>query len=183
MSCSAYQDLILESLDGPLAAPSRAQVEQHVAGCPACRAFRQAQLDLDAALALRLRAPSLSAAFDAQVLARIQQAAATADREAKLAMAQAEYESRLADLRQSFRRRRFGSALDLAGYAAMVLLAGFTASTIVPRLWAQFTKLPAGLGNDPGFLAACFLAVLVTGGGFLLAAKRPWLGRLTAIGR
>ena len=42
MKCDKAQELMSQAMDGELDARARLQVDQHVAGCPACQAARQA---------------------------------------------------------------------------------------------------------------------------------------------
>ena len=71
MACDRFEALILDALDGALAPADRAALDEHLAGCGACRAFQDEQARLDAALAAAITAPSLSPTFKQQVLSRV----------------------------------------------------------------------------------------------------------------
>ena len=66
MTCSDFEDRILESLDGELPA----EIESHLRSCEHCRAFREAHLGMDASLA-GLAPTELPPHFSARVLARV----------------------------------------------------------------------------------------------------------------
>ena len=66
MTCSDFEDRILESLDGALPA----EIASHLRSCEHCRAFRQAHLAMDASLA-GLAPTELPPHFAARVLARL----------------------------------------------------------------------------------------------------------------
>ena len=70
MDCPTTQDAILESFVDPLHADVQSRVDAHLAGCPACAAFAQAQRDLDRQLSARFAAHDLSRGFRATVRAR-----------------------------------------------------------------------------------------------------------------
>jgi hypothetical protein len=70
MDCLTTQDAILDSFVEPLHADVQSRVDAHLAGCPACAAFAQAQRDLDRHLSARFVAPVLSLGFRATVRAR-----------------------------------------------------------------------------------------------------------------
>src|SRR5688500_2944902 len=68
---STWNDRLQDLLDGDVHASDRHAIEAHIAACTRCRA-QYAQLKrLDARLAAKLDAPTLDAAFDRQVFARI----------------------------------------------------------------------------------------------------------------
>lgn len=47
MRCSKAQTLIINQIAGELAAHKRIALQQHLDACPSCRAYHQAQTDLD----------------------------------------------------------------------------------------------------------------------------------------
>jgi anti-sigma factor RsiW len=71
MPCPAFEDLILEYCEDGLAAAQRGRVEEHVAECPACRAFLELQRELDSALREAIGKPEPSAAFHQRILRRV----------------------------------------------------------------------------------------------------------------
>jgi anti-sigma factor RsiW len=76
MLCEIIENRILDYQENQLSAAQRAEVETHLAGCPACREFARQLQQLDAALAARVKIPALSAGFDRQLRERIQAAPA-----------------------------------------------------------------------------------------------------------
>jgi len=76
MTCETFEDFILDDLDRRLAPEHRAALSNHLAICPACRAFLSAQAALDQALARSAR-PELPPAFAARVLLRTSQSSRT----------------------------------------------------------------------------------------------------------
>jgi predicted anti-sigma-YlaC factor YlaD len=68
MNCSEVEELILESFDAPV---QRERLNAHLAHCPACREFFDAQRALDVSLLAQFPAPNLSASFDAGLRRRI----------------------------------------------------------------------------------------------------------------
>jgi anti-sigma factor RsiW len=118
MVCTDYQDLTLDSFDGALSREQREALQTHLAGCPGCREFWQAQRDLDAALATRLSGAALSPDFEQRVLER---------------------------LRLEGQPRRFWylpQLLDLAGYSALAAAGGYVLFSLTsqPALEAAFPK-------------------------------------------
>lgn len=73
MDCHDVRDRILESFDQTPVPDSRAAIEQHLAGCPACSAFARAQKILDDRLDQMLVPPAISPAFRSLLRERIAQ--------------------------------------------------------------------------------------------------------------
>ena len=71
MTCQAAQELILESLDCRIDEEQQIRLESHLAQCEMCRSFREAQRELDAALAAHCVAPQLSPAFRSKLAHKI----------------------------------------------------------------------------------------------------------------
>ena len=70
MTCTDCEDLILDEIDGRLAQQVQPLLVSHLAACDNCRAFLDAQTDLDQSLG-ETRSPELSPRFAAKVLAEI----------------------------------------------------------------------------------------------------------------
>jgi anti-sigma factor RsiW len=70
MNCTAFEDWILDQLDGRLPPEHAAALSAHLAACPDCRAFQQAQSELDTALSAQL-ALAPAPEFSASVLAQL----------------------------------------------------------------------------------------------------------------
>ena len=70
MTCTEYEDLILDEIDGRLAQQMQPLLGRHLAACDSCRAFLAAQTKLDRSLSGTLP-PELSPRFTAKVLAEI----------------------------------------------------------------------------------------------------------------
>ena len=71
MTCRETEELILECIDTPLDPARRRALDEHVAGCDACRQFRQTQLALDASLASHFAAATLSVEFENALRQRV----------------------------------------------------------------------------------------------------------------
>ena len=70
MTCTEYEDLILDEIDGRLAQQMQPLLGRHLAACDSCRAFLAAQTELDRSLSGTLP-PELSPRFTTRVLAEI----------------------------------------------------------------------------------------------------------------
>jgi anti-sigma factor RsiW len=123
MSCSDFEILILESLDGSLSVEGRAGMEAHLAGCTACRAFLAAQRSLDAALMKGFARPALSTAFRENLRRRIA----------------------LEEAAPKGSARRWVEALEWPAYGAAALAGLAVLGRLLPmgeRLAAGFSSLP-----------------------------------------
>ena len=69
--CERVRTAILESFDDAGAVARPPELEQHVRGCASCQAFARRHDELDTQLAASLTAPSLSAAFRADLRRQI----------------------------------------------------------------------------------------------------------------
>jgi anti-sigma factor RsiW len=116
MNCADFESLILDRIDGHLAAELEPLVADHLGVCESCRAFLGAQTELDRILLAAPR-PELSPQFSARVLARLDRADA---------------------------RPRLGFAWDLAGLAGIAAAAGFGVAYFVPMLVAGGPWIAAG---------------------------------------
>ena len=63
MNCEEVQELILDSLDDPVAGERRQAMESHIATCETCGSFARIHRMLDARLAAAVPAARLSAGF------------------------------------------------------------------------------------------------------------------------
>ena len=100
MNCPEFEDPILEYCEGAISPAGRARVEAHLARCGECRAYLEAQRELDLVLARSIARPALSPAFGDRLAARLR--------------AQ----------RQAPRFRRLPRLLDWIGYLSLAFLAG-----------------------------------------------------------
>src|SRR5512141_2809812 len=95
MTCDEFENRFLAGFETELSADERAAGEQHLAACAACQTLARQLHQLDAALALKLKAPALPADFNQRLAKRIHamtpvlSAAQRAERKRQL---QAEYE-------------------------------------------------------------------------------------------
>jgi hypothetical protein len=71
MDCREAQEQILESLAEARPGANAPELENHLAGCKACRSFAETQFTLDARLSAAISAPPLSAAFRASLSKRL----------------------------------------------------------------------------------------------------------------
>ena len=71
MKCAEAEELILESLDGPLDAANAGALADHLAQCASCREFQRTQSELDVSLARFHMAPALSPGFEAELRRRV----------------------------------------------------------------------------------------------------------------
>ncbi len=181
MKCVECEEIILEALETSLAAGQRAELEAHVAICPSCRQFQQAQRQLDAALVKSLSPPRLSADFSARVLRRVDEELArvvSADVEARKRAAEAEYTAGMAALRGDRSDFRVLRMLDLVGLGVVGLLVGLLLSLLVSWLPSfPLPHLPATWQGSMVYVSWA-VAVLVVGVGLTLGRRRDLLARL-----
>ena len=100
MNCPEFEDPILEYCEGAISPAGRARVEAHLARCGECRAYLEAQRELDLVLARSIARPALSPAFGHRLAVRIQ------------------------GERPAPRFRRLPRVLDWIGYLSLAFLAG-----------------------------------------------------------
>ena len=135
MACAEYEELILDYFDGTLSREHREAVEAHLAGCPGCREFWEAQQDLDAALVARLSRAALSAGFEQQLLERLDP--------------------------QGERRRSWYllQVLDLAGYLALAAAGGYVVFHLAsqPAVEAAFPQFATYASWAAGALCSLYL--------------------------
>jgi len=174
MLCEIIENRILDYQEDQLSAAQRAEVETHLAGCPACREFARRLQQLDATLAARVRIPALSAGFDLRLRERIQAAPAAlseAQRAERKRQLQAEYEAGQARIaRGSF---ALGSLLNYLAWPALAAVAGWLAWLFASQ-WATHLPAQSLSGLAPGtipWLAASAVFVAV---GLAQAFPRPW---------
>jgi predicted anti-sigma-YlaC factor YlaD len=128
MACAGFEKLIAAYVEGDLTGQSLQRAEEHLAQCVECRAFSQQLRQLDLALARGLKAPALSADFEARLWQRIEQETeaeglAAAEREERRQQLEAEYAAQAAKLRK--RCSVYLGVLDGAGYAVAALVAAY----------------------------------------------------------
>jgi anti-sigma factor RsiW len=70
MTCDAFEDWILDEIDGELRDEFRELLEAHLGTCASCRAFRAGQIELDRGMR-DAGSPELSPQFAVRVLDRI----------------------------------------------------------------------------------------------------------------
>ncbi len=121
MNCPEFESRILDLLENQLPACEQAEVEGHLAGCPACRALAADWRQLDAALARAVRRPKLSADFDARLREQIAAIVLPTVAERKR-QAEADYAARLGELRRW--SHWLPRLLDTLGWAVLAGLAG-----------------------------------------------------------
>jgi predicted anti-sigma-YlaC factor YlaD len=73
MECDSVRDAILDALLEPPRDEMQGMIDAHLAGCPSCAAFVQAQHSLDRQLSMYLRPPALRSGFRAAVRRRVRQ--------------------------------------------------------------------------------------------------------------
>ena len=105
MTCSEFEDLILDEIDGRITPETVAALRNHLAECGQCRAFHATQQDLERSLN-RARVPDLPAHFSSRVLAR-------------LSLPDADWP-------------RLGFLWDFAGVVSIAAAAGFGAAYLLP---------------------------------------------------
>jgi predicted anti-sigma-YlaC factor YlaD len=71
MDCREAQEHILESLAEPQSGSKTAGLEDHLAGCDACRGFWETQLALDRQLNTAISAPALSPEFRKSLMKKV----------------------------------------------------------------------------------------------------------------
>jgi hypothetical protein len=181
MNCHESEELILESLEAPLPEGRREELQAHVAACPGCRQFSQAQGRLDAALAKSIRRPRLSSGFSSRILHQVDQeiaASAAESIEARKRAAEAEFQQTLADLRKGAPGSKVLRTLDLIGLGAAGLLAGVLLSSLLPQLGRiPMPSLPTSWQGSMTY-APWVAAGLVTAAGLALGSRRDLLARL-----
>lgn len=182
MNCDACQDLVLNAVDEPLSPQEAGWVAAHLASCPACRAFQEAQQHLDRAITGRLGGVQLSAGFSGRVRAAIQAAPAPLDdavRQRRRAEIEAEWQE-LLRVRRNWWRSWLPRGLDLGALAAVLGLAVTLILRFGPTLLARLPGaggyVDAHLVEAQGFL----VMALAAGAGLWLAWNRSWVNALSA---
>jgi anti-sigma factor RsiW len=158
MPCAEYEDQILDLQHGQLNASARHAVEEHLAGCMACRHFAEDLKALDAALSARFQHAELPASFKAGLLRRIDAEAPRLSRELVASRKQAlesEYQAASANLLKRVLRDRFGSVLDGFGLLGIALAIAFVAEQLLHR-GPDFSKLVQGPLSQPTALYAAW---------------------------
>jgi anti-sigma factor RsiW len=181
MNCHECEELILETLETGLTAHRQAELQAHVATCPSCRQFQQAQLRLDAALMKSLRPPSLSPDFSARILHRVDQElarTASATIEARKQAAEAEFEARMAELKKGSFGSRVLRMLDVIGLGAAGLLAGLLLNSLLPRLASLPLPSVPTVWQGSMTYAPWVAAALIVAAGMALGRRRDLLARL-----
>ena len=162
MNCSEVETTVLESLDRALNDGERESIEQHLAGCPACRAFASTQRTLDASLRAGLRPGTLPPSFSARVLAEVAKLhppISAPCREERLRRTLAEHQALLACLQHRFDLGLRRGLLDGAGLTALVLGTFLAALPAWPRAEAALgALLPSGV-LSPSLAVGCLLAL------------------------
>ncbi len=119
--CESFEHEIADLVDGLLNDVDARRVQLHLAGCVACRGWRDAYACVDADLQAALPAPAVGADFDARLAARIAELAGNGRAE-RSAAAAAEHDALLAGLRQDSRRAAllgaFGAVAGTLGVLA-----------------------------------------------------------------
>jgi anti-sigma factor RsiW len=174
MLCEMIENKILDYQDNQLSADQRAEVETHLAGCPACRELARQLQQLDAALSTRVKIPALSAGFDRQLREQIQSTPADlsdAQRAERRRQLQAEFEAGMARIgRGSF---TLGRLLNYLAWPAVACVAGWLAWRLTAE-WAA--RLPAqSLGGFAPIMIPCLAASAVfLAVGLAQAFPRTW---------
>jgi len=168
MACHEFENYILDCQEGRLSAKDRESVDKHMAGCAACHTFARQLKQLDNALTRTVKAPVLSAAFQAKLQQRIQATPVMSPAEIarRKRQMQAEYEAGLSRLSPFALPSR--KLLEGLGYAAALALVGFLAWRFLPQL----TDALAALGlNVPGqeFLPSLIVSALFVVMGLIAA--------------
>ena len=181
MNCNECEELILETLETSLAENQRPALRAHVAICPSCRQFQQAQLRLDAALAKSIRRPNLSPDFSARILHQVDQELArttSASVEARKQAAEADFQARMAELKQGPFGSRVLRMLDVIGLGAAGLLSGLLLSSLLPRLASlPLPSVPTAWQGSMTY-APWVTAALIVAAGMALGRRRDLLARL-----
>ena len=174
MLCEEIENRILDYQENQLSAAQRAEVEIHLAGCPACREFARQLQQLDAALSARIKIPALSANFDRRLRERIQAAPAPlseAQRAERKRQLQAEFEAGMVRIgRGSF---ALGSLLNHLTWPALGAVAGWLAWRFTPQLTAHLDIHILG-GLTPNLLPWLAASAVLLTIGLAEAFPRPW---------
>lgn len=116
-----WEEKLQDSIDGDLDPGESVALNQHIAGCTACQAQRDALQALDAALAQSLLKETLSESFDHRVLERV--STERADQATALARVEHEWQAHRAALSRQWRNALRSMILNtLAGVALLVTL-------------------------------------------------------------
>ena len=168
MNCPEFESRILDLLENQLSVGEQAEVEGHLAGCPACRALAADWRQLDAALARAVRRPKLSADFDARLREQIAAVALPAVTERKR-QAETEYAARLGELRRW--SHWLPQLLDTLGWA---VLAGLVGGALVRWSPALIGLLPTRvMSTDSSWWAALLGSAVFLLVGLAIAFPQP----------
>ena len=173
MACNTFEFQVAEYVENALPPADRAQVEAHLATCPACRQFARELRELDAAFTAQVRVPQLATDFAAQLQQRLQAQPVLlteAQKAERKRQYQAEYEAGMAELK----KHPFNWLV--AGLNSLQYVAIAAGVTLLAWLFWQFTPVvidtyQAYFVNKPAqaFGYSLGLSALVVVGGVLCA--------------
>lgn len=175
MNCHECEILILDSLDNPVTHPPHAELDAHLAGCPACRQFQEAQWELDADLTAALSRLSPGPQFKAQMLGRIALLPAPlslAEIEAKKRQFDAEFSKAQARLQSEFKITHARQLIWLVAFGAVGLTSGMVVQVVFDRL----KEVPWSVAG-PAFSSALAALIVVAALGLdrtRRTARRAW---------
>lgn len=164
MNCNDAENVLLESLDGPIGATQQDALDTHLASCPACHQFAEAQRTLDASLCTQLQRVHLDRSFDVRVLASLSQAQETPFAQsgaARLEGAQSEHAAFLGRLQHQTSQALRRGVLDGAAAAAVGLGILLAAQNALPRLESVVAALIPARAVSPSLVLASLLALAV----------------------
>ena len=165
--CEGYEFDLVERSDGALDPERAPVVAQHLERCSRCRAYAEALLDLDSALAGALPRPQLAADFDARLAARIAELQKRPDRSAALAAAEREHEQLLRRLGRGLSWRTLLNAAALGSVAGGAVL-GLV--SFAPGVLQSLDLVPAGISASTTFSIVLGIAFVVSG---VMFGRRP----------
>lgn len=165
--CADHEFDLVERSEGALDPERAPLVEQHLERCSRCRAYAEALLDLDSALAGVLPRPQLGADFDARLAARIAELQRRPDRNAALAAAEREHEQLLRGLGRGLSWRTLLNAAALGSVAGGAVL-GLV--SFAPGVLQSLDLVPAGISASTTFSIVLGIAFLVSG---VMFGRRP----------
>jgi anti-sigma factor RsiW len=174
MACKTFETRIPEYVDNTLPLAERARVEEHLARCPACRAFASQWRELDAAFTAGIKAPALSDEFNRRLRQRIQAATqplSEAERQQRRRALQVEFEAGCSRLR----RQALGvpRLLGLLAYGAIGAVIGWMLLESAPLL-ARLLHHWTSQNSSPNLLAAMVAGALCLSLGLFIVVHQRY---------
>jgi hypothetical protein len=179
-----HEWLLLEYLDGALAEPLCASLEQHVATCAECRALSQDWQQLNSRLSAGLGRPRLSPQFAKRLWAKIERESALNDQATRRQLREAleaDFARDWADFRKRFLRAQVPVFLDWLGYTAVAAIGGYFLFGLLLKTLRDFNAGSLAVDPQCAFTLGTAAGLICLLAGLGIAGKNQlsrWLAEL-----